>query len=142
MISIWCFSVTRSKGYFRRKKALVTRPIGLSLNAIYRLTYSVSKPNNLLSIYINIYFILNLWMEKMSNILFHCRAKLMDLCVQIVSLLQSHCLLNLTRVYNVVGKQISYVYQYHVCVWYMCTVNGRKIFLRNRCILPSSVYSF
>lgn len=35
------------------------------------------------------------------------RAKLMDLCVQIVSLLQSHCLLNLTRVYNVVGKQIS-----------------------------------
>lgn len=35
------------------------------------------------------------------------RSKLMDLCVQIVSLLQSHCLLNLTRVYNVVGKQIS-----------------------------------
>ncbi|XP_061195417.1 serine/threonine-protein kinase TBK1-like [Saccostrea echinata] len=35
------------------------------------------------------------------------RSKLMDLCVQIVSLLQSHCLLNLTKVYNVVGKQIS-----------------------------------
>ncbi|XP_062584069.1 serine/threonine-protein kinase TBK1-like [Saccostrea cucullata] len=35
------------------------------------------------------------------------RSKLMDLCVQIVSLLQSHCLMNLTKVYNVVGKQIS-----------------------------------
>lgn len=69
----------------------------------------VFKPNKIvmLSIHILHQFSLNLLMEALSYILFNCRAKLMDLCVQIVSLLQSHCLLNLTRVYNVVGKQIS-----------------------------------
>lgn len=61
----------------------------------------------MLSIHILHQFSISLFMEAMSYILFNCRAKLMDLCVQIVSLLQSHCLLNLTRVYNVVGKQIS-----------------------------------
>ncbi|KAK3103172.1 hypothetical protein FSP39_017003 [Pinctada imbricata] len=35
------------------------------------------------------------------------RGKLTDYCVQIISLLQGHCLLNTTRMYAVVGKQIA-----------------------------------